>query len=163
NGWYERVIAIDPHGELGFTIGDEPIPLFDQLLPPAVRDAPIGSIYEWRSDPLPLEIGRRLVSQGGAALVIDYGHLESATGETLQAVGGHKYATPLQLPGERDLTAHVDFQALATAIESMGGRVHGPISQAELLRRLGIEQRAAALSAHASPDKVRDVEQAVRR
>ena len=53
------------------------------------RDAPIGAIYEWRTDNLALELGRRVVHQGGAALVIDYGHAKSAVGETLQAVGGH--------------------------------------------------------------------------
>ena len=59
------------------------------------------------------------------------------------------YADPLKAPGLVDLTAHVDFQALAQAAEGMGARVHGPLSQAEFLRRLGIEQRAAALEAGA--------------
>ena len=71
-------------------------------------------------------LGRRLVHQGGAALVIDYGHVESAAGDTLQAVGGHAFVDPLESPGEVDLTAHVDFQALALAAESMGARVIGP-------------------------------------
>ena len=97
-----------------------------------MRDAPIGAIYEWRADNLPLALGRRLVRQGGAALVIDYGHVESAPGDTLQAVGGHAFVNPLQSPGEVDLTAHVDFQAFALAAESMGARVHGPIEQARV-------------------------------
>ena len=147
NGWYERVVEIDGDGNLAFGIANEAIPLFDQLVPASVRDAPIGAIYEWRADNLPLALGRRLVHQGGAALVIDYGHVESATGDTLQAVGGHAFANPLQSPGEVDLTAHVDFQAFALAAESMGARVHGPIEQAEFLRNLGIEKRAAALKA----------------
>ena len=120
-----------------------------------MRDAPIGAIYEWRADNLPLALGRRLVHQGGAALVIDYGHVESAAGDTLQAVGGHAFADPLQSPGEVDLTAHVDFQALALAAESMGARVSGPIEQAQFLRNLGIEKRAAALRSLASPEKAR--------
>ena len=137
-------------GNLAFSIADEPIPLFDQLLPPQVRDAPLGSLFEWRPDNLALEIGRRVMREGGAALVIDYGHVESAPGETLQAVGRHGFADPLGTPGEVDLTAHVDFQALALAAESMGVRVHGPLEQAEFLRRMGIERRAAALKASAS-------------
>ena len=36
-----------------------------------------------------------------------------ALGDTLQAVRGHAYADPLAAPGEADLTAHVDFAALA--------------------------------------------------
>ena len=116
------------------------------------RAAKIGEIFEWRADTIALEIGRRVVRRGGAALIIDYGHRESAIGETLQAVGAHEFAEPLLAPGLLDLTAHVDFQALAQAAEGMGARVHGPLPQGEFLRRLGIEQRAAALKAAAPPD-----------
>ena len=49
---------------------------------------------------------------GGAALIIDYGHAHSGLGETLQAVSGHTFADPLRAPGEADLTAHVDFEAI---------------------------------------------------
>jgi SAM-dependent MidA family methyltransferase len=162
NGWYERMVGLDHEGSLAFTIADEPIPLFDQLLPAPVRDAPLGSLYEWRPDNVALELGRRLARQGGAALVIDYGHTESAPGETLQAVGGHGYVDPLGAPGQVDLTAHVDFQALALAAESMGVRVHGPLPQAEFLRRMGIDRRAAALKA-AAPDKTADIDVAAAR
>ena len=163
NGWYERTVEIDGEGNFAFTIADEPIPLFEQLLPPAVRDAPIGAIYEWRPDNLALELARRLMREGGAALAIDYGHIESAPGETLQAVGGHGFVDPLGSPGMVDLTAHVDFQALWLAAESMGVRVHGPIEQAEFLRRMGIERRATILKSHATPDKAIDVDVAVAR
>ena len=81
---------------------------------------PRGSIFEWRADTVAMELGRRLARDGGAALVIDYGHAESAVGDTLQAVGRHAYADPLTAPGSIDLTAHVDFQALARAVEAMG-------------------------------------------
>ncbi len=163
NGWYERVVEIDPNGNLAFGIAADRMPQFEQTLPLAVRDAPIGSLYEWRTDSILLEVSRRLVRQGGAALVIDYGHVESAVGETLQAVGGHAFANTLAAPGSIDLTAHVDFQALAFAVESMGATVSGPIEQAEFLRRLGIEQRAAALKAIAAPDKADEVDVAVAR
>ena len=163
NGWYERVVEIDHNGSLAFGIAADRMPLFEQTLPLAVRDASIGSIYEWRTDSILLEVSRRLVRQGGAALVIDYGHVESAVGETLQAVGGHAFANALAAPGTVDLTAHVDFQALGFAAESMAAAVSGPIEQAEFLRRLGIEQRAAALKAIASPDKANEVDVAVAR
>jgi SAM-dependent MidA family methyltransferase len=128
-----------------------------------MRDAPIGAIYEWRADNLPLALARRLVHQGGIALLIDYGHVESAAGDTLQAVGGHAFVNPLRSPGEVDLTAHVDFQALATAAESMGALVTGPIEQAKFLRNLGIEKRAATLRSLASPPKAAEIESAIRR
>jgi SAM-dependent MidA family methyltransferase len=163
NGWYERVVEVDSNDNLVFGIANEVIPLFDQLLPQSARDAPLGSIYEWRSDSLPLALGRRVAHQGGAALVIDYGHVESAIGETLQAVGGHAFANPLASPGELDLTAHVDFHALGLAVASMGARVHGPVEQARFLRSLGVEKRAAALKAYAPREKMGDIDAAVNR
>lgn len=162
NGWYERMVSIE-QGEFAFTIADEPMPLFDQLLPQSVRDAPIGSIFEWRSDNFAFELGRRLMREGGAALIVDYGHVTTAPGDTLQAVGRHGYANPLATPGEVDLTAHVDFQALAFAAESMGVRAHGPLDQAEFLRRMGIERRAAALKAAIGLEKGLEIDLAVSR
>jgi NADH dehydrogenase [ubiquinone] 1 alpha subcomplex assembly factor 7 len=152
DGWHERVIKIGDDDKLHFSIDRDPIPLFDKLLPSRLRAAKIGEIFEWRADTIALEIGRRVVRRGGAALIIDYGHSESAIGDTLQAVGGHQFAEPLLASGLVDLTAHVDFEALAQAAEGMGARVHGPVPQGEFLRRLGIEQRAAALKAAAPPD-----------
>ena len=63
------------------------------LLPPRLRRAPDGAIFEWRTDNVAMELGRRLADDGGAALVIDYGHAESAAGDTLQAVGQHALPT----------------------------------------------------------------------
>jgi len=163
NGWYERVIEIDQDDNLVFGISNEVIPLFDQLVPAAVREAPVGAIYEWRTDNLALGIGQRVTREGGAALIIDYGHAKSATGETLQAVGGHAFVNPLISPGEVDLTAHVDFEAIMLAAESMGARLHGPVDQARLLRNLGIDKRAAALKTYASPDKAGDIDAACQR
>jgi NADH dehydrogenase [ubiquinone] 1 alpha subcomplex assembly factor 7 len=163
NGWYERTVAIDQHGALAFSIADEPMPLFDQLLPKSMRDAPLGSLFEWRTDNLALELGRRIMRQGGGALIVDYGHTESAAGETLQAVGRHGFADPLGMAGQVDLTAHVDFQALRLAAESMGVRTHGPLDQAEFLRRMGIERRAAALKSVVTPDKAMEIDVAVAR
>lgn len=163
NNWYERVVELNSEGNLAFGMANEVIPLFDQLVPANMRDAPIGAIYEWRADNLPLAIGRRLVHQGGAALVIDYGHVQSAPGDTLQAVGSHAFVNPLESPGQVDLTAHVDFQAFAYAAESMGARVQGPVEQATLLRNLGIEKRAATLKASAPRDKAAEIDGAVKR
>jgi NADH dehydrogenase [ubiquinone] 1 alpha subcomplex assembly factor 7 len=163
DGWHERVIKIGEDDKLHFSIDRDPIPLFDKLLPSALRAAKIGEIFEWRADNIALEIGRRVVRSGGAALIIDYGHGESAIGDTLQAVGGHEFAEPLLAPGLVDLTAHVDFQALAQAAEGMGARLHGPLPQGEFLRRLGIEERAAALKAAAPPDYAGTIDAALAR
>jgi SAM-dependent MidA family methyltransferase len=131
------------------------------LLPPGLRAARAGAIFEWRSDNEAVEMGRRVADGRGAALVVDYGHTESGLGETFQAVGQHAFADPLTNPGNLDLTAHVDFQALVRAVEAMGAASFGPIDQSQFLRRLGIEQRAASLktkAAHAG-----DIDQALAR
>ena len=164
SGWHERQIGIDPNGNLAFTIAPEPLPHFEQLLPPAVRAAPERSIFEWRADQVAMDMGRRIANDGGAALAIDYGHAESAVGETLQAVGQHAYADPLTAPGALDLTAHVDFAALARAIEAMGAKSYGAIEQGEFLRRLGIETRANTLKAKAgSRAAIADIDSALAR
>jgi NADH dehydrogenase [ubiquinone] 1 alpha subcomplex assembly factor 7 len=163
DGWHERVVKIGADDRLEFGIARDPIPLFDKLLPNGLRAAQIGEIFEWRSDTIALEIGRRVVRFGGAALITDYGHPASAIGETLQAVGQHDFADPLAAPGTVDLTAHVDFQALAQAAEGMGARARGPLPQADLLRRLGIEERAEALKRGAPPDYAATIDAALAR
>ncbi len=163
SGWHERQVEVDRGGHLGFTVSPDPLPGFEALLPSAVRAAPVGSIFEWRSELEAMELGRRLARDGGAALVIDYGHAESAPGDTLQAVGRHVYADVLGAPGRVDLTAHVDFQALTRAVESMGAEGYGPIAQGQLLRRLGIETRAAKLKARATPPAAADIDAAFAR
>jgi SAM-dependent MidA family methyltransferase len=163
DGWHERVIEIDPSGNLAYATVPEPLPQFELILPPQVRAAPAGALFEWRTDHVAHELARRVVREGGAALIIDYGHMRSGTGDTLQAVGDHAFANPLEAAGMVDVTAHVDFQALADAAESIGARVLGPIEQGEFLRRLGIEARANALKQAARPDRAKDVETALGR
>ena len=163
DGWHERVVTAGQQRQFHVRHLLAPLPHLEKLLPPRVRDAPPGSIFEWRTDSIALEIGRRVARHGGAALVIDYGHIESEVGDTLQAVGEHAYANPLVAPGLVDLTAHVDFQSLAQAAESIGARVHGPLQQGKFLRRLGIETRAATLKAKAPPEKMSEIDGQVER
>jgi len=161
-GWHERAIAINAGGELALTAAAEPLPGFEQDLPPEVRRAAAGAIFEWRPDAFAVEIARRAAA-GGAALVIDYGHLRSAPGDTFQAVRSHRYASPLALPGLTDLTAHVDFEALGKAARGAGARIHGPAEQGALLKRLGIEARAATLAANANEDQRAGIAAALQR
>jgi len=107
-------------------------------------------------------LAKRLAEDGGAALVIDYGHARSASGDTLQAVRGHAFAPVLADPGEQDLTAHVDFEALARAARGAGAQVTSLVTQGEWLNRLGIGSRAAALAA-ANPDRAGELADAVQR
>jgi NADH dehydrogenase [ubiquinone] 1 alpha subcomplex assembly factor 7 len=163
SGWHERMVGLGPDDKLAFALHPDPIPGLAALVPESVAGAPTGAVFEWRSGDVASEIARRVAAHGGAALVIDYGHGESAVGETLQAVGRHGFADPLATPGEVDLTAHVDFAALARAARAAGARVHGPVSQGAFLRRLGIEARAAALRAKATAAQAADIDAALAR
>jgi SAM-dependent MidA family methyltransferase len=109
-----------------------------------------------------MELGRRLTA-AGAALVIDYGHPKSAVGDTFQAVRGHRFDDPLAAPGLADLSAHVDFEALAKAAAGFGALVHGPVDQGAFLFALGIERRANNLKKNADPEKAAAVEMAMER
>jgi NADH dehydrogenase [ubiquinone] 1 alpha subcomplex assembly factor 7 len=162
-GWHERTVEIDSTGELVFGAAPEPTPHFDVLLPPLVRAAPNGAVFEWRPDAEIMKIASRVRDQDGAALIIDYGHLRSDAGDTFQAIARHSFADPLKNPGQADVTAHVDFQALVRAAEDLRARVHGPVPQGDFLRRLGIETRALTLMAKASPEVSEDISGALKR
>jgi NADH dehydrogenase [ubiquinone] 1 alpha subcomplex assembly factor 7 len=162
DGWHERVVEIGADGNLGFGVAREALPHFETGLPRALRQSPDGSIFEWRDDRMALEIGRRVRSDG-AALILDYGHVHYNTGDTLQAVAGHAYANPLRNPGEADLTAHVDFEALAQSAESIGGKIHGPATQRDFLQRLGIDKRAEVLKSGLPRDKTLEIDMALSR
>jgi SAM-dependent MidA family methyltransferase len=154
---------MDDSGKLVFGTAAAPIPRFEVLLPEWVRAAPVGAVFEWRPDAEIMKIASRVRDQEGAALIIDYGHLRSDAGDTFQAIARHSFADPLKNPGEADVTAHVDFQALARAAEDLGARVHGPVPQGDFLRRLGIETRAVNLMAKATRETSEDVAGALKR
>jgi NADH dehydrogenase [ubiquinone] 1 alpha subcomplex assembly factor 7 len=141
--WRERVVGLDPRDRLIFGIGPG-------VLECAVK-APHGSVLEVRpaADAVVAAIAARIATRGGAALIIDYGHAETAPGETFQAVRGHTFADPLAAPGVTDLTAHVDFGALARAARREGAAAHGPKPQGEFLTALGLMERAGRLGAGA--------------
>jgi SAM-dependent MidA family methyltransferase len=107
-------------------------------------------------------IARKLAEHGGLAIFIDYGHSRSSAGDTLQAVRGHGYAAVLGDPGEQDLTAHVDFEAVARAARDAGSDVKPIVTQGDWLKHLGIDARAEAL-ASSNPDQAEEVKSALNR
>ncbi|MGL5012613.1 MAG: SAM-dependent methyltransferase, partial [Paracoccaceae bacterium] len=92
--------------------------------------------------PIAARIGATIAKHGGAALCIDYGGW-NATGDTFQAMRRHAFADPLAEPGHADLTAHVDFAALARAGAAARASY---LTQGAFLNALGIAVRAAALA-----------------
>ena len=154
-GFHERVVGLDADGGLAFGLAPETAPA--QALPP--HDAPTpGAMLE--VSPLSIEIaaglGRRLATQGGAALIVDYGAAHRGFADTLQAVAEHRYANVLATLGTADLTAHVNFTHLANAATGAGARAHGPRDQGALLADLGIGIRAARLAV-VNPTRAADI------
>ena len=136
-GWTERFVADGAFLEQ---------PAADA--PPLPPDAPEGAVQEVSeaAQALAAAIARRLADGGGAALLLDYGPAAGGLGDSLQALRGHDAADPRADPGSVDLTAHVDFAALAAAARTAGAAVHGPLPQGLFLQRLGLVSRAAMLA-----------------
>ena len=161
DGWHERSVGLEGDRLIyatGALVSNPP-------LEPAHAQAPLGATVEisQASRDLVAMVAARIAAQGGAALFIDYGAPASGTGDTLQAVREHQKVDPLELPGESDLTAHVDFAAAARAARAVGAAVHGPVPQGLFLSRLGIAARAAILLRNAAPAQRRDIETACER
>ena len=159
DGWRERMIGLSETGELCFGVGTGR--LDDTELPPETQNAPEGTILETQpaANAIAQEIGTRLARHGGAALIIDYGYLKTATGDSLQALYKHTHDDVLAHPGEADLTAHVNFEVLARAARDGGATPLPPLEQGEFLLRLGLLERAGALGSdksHAVQEAIRD-------
>ena len=153
-GWRERLVGHD--GTRFVPVAGAQIP--DAAIPHHLRTAPPGTLIETSPASVAIvgELARRIARDGGVALIIDYGHVRTAHGETLQAVAKHGFADPWISPGEQDLTAHVDFEALADAARAAGVKLLGPRTQGDWLRAMGIALRAASL-AKAAPDRVDEI------
>ena len=83
----------------------------------------------------------------GAALIIDYGPAETIPINSLRAIRKHEVTSPFIYAGDADISADVDFGALAgAALEaSPGVEIHGPVDQGTWLLQLGIKERAERL------------------
>ncbi len=136
DGWMERYVASGRLVEL-------------PAEPPGVE----GEVVERNAaaEAAVAHIARRVVRDGGAALLIDYGPEQPGTGDTLQALRDGRPADPLGDPGHADLTAHVDFPRLAAMARAAGAAMHGPLAQGKFLVRLGLFQRTASLARGQSP------------
>jgi NADH dehydrogenase [ubiquinone] 1 alpha subcomplex assembly factor 7 len=149
--WLERCIGAEGMG----------------LMPAALDNAQgaNGDVIEFAPQRLEIakEIARRLAKQKGCALIVDYGHLQTAPGDTLQAVRAHEYVPVTDQPGESDITSHVDFEALAKALSQGGAAVHLAITQRAFLLAMGIERRSAILSSKADANTKEALARAVAR
>jgi SAM-dependent MidA family methyltransferase len=126
-------------------------------------DAPEGSILEksQAQEAFAAELAERLVADGGAGLLIDYGRGEPGFGDTLQALRRHRPVDPLATAGEADLTVHADFPAVIAAARAQGAAT-ALTTQGDFLRRLGVVERAQTLSDR-NPEKAPTIERQLHR
>jgi len=138
--WHERLVGLSD-GELAFGLAERGVTLPTPLAEAPTEGPMEGLVTELcpAAQPIIAAIRQRLDRHGGLALVIDYGGWRSR-GDTLQALRRHAFDDPLAHPGEADLTAHVDFEALVQ------GMPHHYTTQGEFLLRLGIAARAERLA-----------------
>ncbi|MBO1111509.1 class I SAM-dependent methyltransferase [Bordetella petrii] len=158
----ERGVALDAAG--GFTWQDRPAgtPLaraVAALMPPLP-----GYVSEinLRAEAWMQAMGGWL--ERGAALLFDYGfprgeyyHPQRAGGTLMCHLRHHAHADPLAAPGVQDITAHVDFTAMADAAQGAGLQVLGYTSQARFLMNAGL----GGLLARLDPADARSYAQAV--
>jgi len=153
DGWRERLIAWDE--ARGFHDALGPLVTADRM--------PAGDVWEHSPESLAWaeRIGARLATHGGLALIVDY---ENRPGQSsLRGIARHRRAAPLEGLGQVDLSAGVDFQALAAAASGAGAMAYGPVGQGAYLKALGIEARHAQLATRASLAQKRELDTALYR
>ena len=152
DGWMERHVADGAFVEL-------------PAAPPPGATTEDGAVVEWSEAARAVVRGlaARIAAQGGVALIIDYGPEQSAPGDSLQALRDGAAVDPLDAPGSADLTAHVDFQTLATVARDAGAAVQGPVPQGVFLSRLGLFERSRALARTQPPARAGALMQAAQR
>ncbi|KAH8596850.1 putative S-adenosyl-L-methionine-dependent methyltransferase-domain-containing protein [Bisporella sp. PMI_857] len=86
-------------------------------------------------------------SPSGAAIILDYGPADTIPTNSLRGIREHRRVSPLSSPGLVDISADVDFIAIADAAlgASPGVEVHGPVEQGTFLLGMGIRERAEML------------------
>lgn len=145
--WSERRVGADENG-LRFETDQQPISAaLQQTLPATHPDPQLGDLLEICPAAAQLidHLKTRFMDAAGRALFIDYGPARTEFGDTLQALKRHEKVGTFAAPGDSDLTARVDFAALAAQARAAGLSVSGPHSQSNFLRALGIEARAVSL------------------
>ncbi|MEP1442472.1 MAG: SAM-dependent methyltransferase [Hyphomicrobiales bacterium] len=158
NKWHERAIGLEENGSLDWGLIPATIAMPSRLSPKA------GDIFEicTPAQTFCTQICDKIKAQGGAALFIDYGHLESGFGDTFQAVKDHQYVGVLEDVGQADLTAHIDFEPLTKIGENAGLNVK-TTTQGEFLLAMGILERAGQLGSTLDAEQQKNIQNDVER
>ncbi|MCX8503230.1 MAG: SAM-dependent methyltransferase [Beijerinckiaceae bacterium] len=156
--WHERLVGLNEQGNLILGLAPEAEAAIEII-------ANEGSVIERNliGERIMHQLALHIMQYGGAGIAIDYGHTQSGVGETLQALRDHQFVSPLDEPGEADLTTHVDFKRLLDIAQSQGNAVSGPITQADFLEAMGIRQRGQSLIKSANSDQAKAIISAIDR
>ncbi|KAK2657970.1 hypothetical protein Ddye_011022 [Dipteronia dyeriana] len=151
-GWCEKLVDVAEDSSFCFVLSPQPTPasLFLMRRCKWAAAEEIAKLEHMEVCPKAMEltstIAKRISSDGGGALIIDYG-LNGVVSDSLQAIRKHKFVDILDNPGSADLSAYVDFASIRHSAEeaSEDVSVHGPITQSQFLGSLGINFRVEAL------------------
>ncbi|KAL9668824.1 hypothetical protein QQ045_006364 [Rhodiola kirilowii] len=152
-GWCEKMVDITEEGSsFRFVLSPQPTPAILSLIQRCKWASPeeVAKLQRIEVCPKAIEltqsIAKRVSSDGGGSLIIDYGR-RGIISESLQAIRKHKFVDILDDPGSADLSAYVDFDAIKHAAEEASGEVsvHGPMTQSQFLGSLGINFRVETL------------------
>ncbi|XP_058187538.1 uncharacterized protein LOC131304336 [Rhododendron vialii] len=159
-GWCEKMIDVAEDSSFNFILSPRPTPATVFLMKrckwaAAEEIAKVGQIEVCpKAMELTQTIANRISSDGGGALIIDYG-LNGLVSDSLQAIRKHKFVDILDNPGTADLSAYVDFASIRHSAEEVSEdvSVHGPITQSQFLGSLGINFRFEALLENCKTDE----------
>uniref|UniRef100_M0ZLX4 Protein arginine methyltransferase NDUFAF7 n=1 Tax=Solanum tuberosum TaxID=4113 RepID=M0ZLX4_SOLTU len=151
-GWCEKMVDVAENSMFQFVLSKQPTPATLYLLKRFkwAENEDIGKLEQVEVCPkaieLTQEIAKRIGSDGGGALIIDYG-LNGIVSDSLQAIRKHGFVNILDDPGTADLSAYVDFAAIRHSAEEASDdvAVNGPMTQSQFLGSLGINFRVEAL------------------
>ncbi|KAM7268271.1 hypothetical protein ACFE04_010437 [Oxalis oulophora] len=151
-GWCEKMVDVAEDSSFRFILSPQPTPANLYLMKRLQWAGPdeIEKLNQVEVCPKAMDlthtISKRISSDGGGALIIDYG-LNGVATDTLQAIRKHKFVNILDNPGSADLSAYVDFAAIKHSAEEASETVsvYGPMTQSNFLGSLGINFRVEAL------------------
>jgi NADH dehydrogenase [ubiquinone] 1 alpha subcomplex assembly factor 7 len=178
HGWRELMVTMGTtHSGLGTPksrITGVPVPEFSLTRAPAATahalllpelsqrykalKAKEGAIVEISPESMALveDIAGRIGAVGrGAALIIDYGPLDTIPVNSLRGIRQHRTVSPFSSPGEVDISADVDFYGLAerALVASDNVEVHGPVEQGTFLLVMGMRERMQRLTKGMTEDE----------
>lgn len=166
-GWREKMIDVAEDSGFRLVLSPTPTPASVFLAKRckwATKDE-IDKLNQIEVCPSAMEltesICKRIGSDGGGALIIDYGQ-DGVVSDSLQAIRKHKFVHILDEPGTADLSAYVDFASIRHSAQEASENVYvyGPITQSQFLGALGINFRVDTLLQNCATEEQAELLQA---